>query len=143
MSWTLRAFAPADVAAARALWQATPGLGLSAADEPDAIERFLQRNPGLSAVAADAQGGLLGTILCGHDGRRGLIHHLVAAPAARRRGIATALLRHGLRGLRAAGVDKCHLLVFADNAEGLAFWRAAGALERMELRLLSIATDAH
>ena len=67
--------------------------------------------------------------------------HLVTAPSARRRGIATALFRQGLRGLRAAGIAKCHLMVFHDNADGLAFWRAVGAVERTELALLSVASD--
>jgi hypothetical protein len=31
-------------------------------------------------------------------------------------------------------------MVFADNAEGLAFWRRQQAVERAELALLSIAT---
>lgn len=138
MTSNVRPFEPADVGPARALWQATPGVGLSAADGPDAILRFLRHNPGLSLVAHDESAHLLGTILVGHDGRRALIHHLVTAPAARRRGIGTELLRQGLRGLHAAGIDKCHLLVFGDNADGLAFWRAVGARERVELRLLSI-----
>ena len=42
----IRCFEPADHPAARALWEATPGVGLSAADECDPIERFLGRNPG-------------------------------------------------------------------------------------------------
>ncbi|MFO1288200.1 MAG: GNAT family N-acetyltransferase [Rubrivivax sp.] len=137
----IRPFAPADHAAARALWEATPGVGLRDADEAVAMARFLERNPGLSFVAEEG-GMLLGTILCGHDGRRGLIHHLVTAPAARRRGIGKALLARGLQGLRAQGIGKCHLLVFRSNAEGLAFWRAVGASERHELALFSVSTEA-
>jgi ribosomal protein S18 acetylase RimI-like enzyme len=122
-----------------ALWRSTPGVGLSEADGREAVERFLARNPGLSFVAVDA-GHVIGTVLCGHDGRRGLIHHLLVAPAARRRGLATRLLRAALEALRAQGVDKCHLLVFRDNAEGLAFWRAAKAIERTELAVFSVST---
>jgi ribosomal protein S18 acetylase RimI-like enzyme len=135
----IRPFVAADHAAARALWQRTPGVGLSDADEAPAIEAFLRRNPGLSHVAL--QGGqLVGTILCGHDGRRGLIHHLVTAPDHRRQGLGRALLHQGLRGLQEAGIDKCHLMVFRDNAEGLAFWRRVGAQERIELGLYSMLT---
>ena len=135
----IRRFEFADYAAARRLWEATPGVGLSDADEPQPIQAFLNRNPGLSFVAIDGQ-ALLGTILCGHDGRRGLIHHLVTAPAARRKGVGRALLRAGLTALRESGIRKCHLLVFRTNAEGLAFWRAVQASERSELALFSLST---
>jgi ribosomal protein S18 acetylase RimI-like enzyme len=135
----IRVFEPADHAEAHALWLATPGVGLSEADERAPVECFLQRNPGLSFVAV-AGGRIVGTILCGHDGRRGLIHHLVTAPALRRRGLGRALLRAGLQALAAEGIHKCHLLVFRDNADALAFWRAVAATERHELALFSLAT---
>lgn len=87
---------------------------------------------------------MVGTILCGHDGRRGLIHHLVTAQSHRRQGAGRALLRAGLQALRGCGIDKCHLLVFRSNIEGLAFWRAVSAQERTELALFSLATwDGH
>lgn len=135
----IRSFHPSDHVAAMALWRSTPGVGLSDADERAPMERFLARNPGLSFVAVDGP-GLLGTILCGHDGRRGLIHHLVVSPAARRQGLGRRLLAAGLQALRAQGIAKCHLLVFRDNREGLAFWRGVSAVERVELALYSVST---
>jgi ribosomal protein S18 acetylase RimI-like enzyme len=134
----LRTFEVADYAAARALWQCTPGVGLSAADEPAAIARFLARNPGLSQVAL-RDGQLVATLLCGHDGRRGLIHHLVVAPALRRQGLARRLVDTALAALATQGIDKCHLMVFRDNRPGQAFW-AATAVERPELALYSAST---
>lgn len=141
MPAAIRAFEPGDYPEAYALWKNTPGVGLSAADDREPIERYLRRNPGLSFVAMEG-GEMVGTILCGHDGRRGLIHHLMTVPGARRRGIGGALLRAGLDALRAQGIDKCHLLVVGDNEAGLDFWRAVGAAERTELALFSIMTDA-
>lgn len=134
----IRPFEPADYAAARVLWEQSEGVGLSSADEPEAIRSYLARNPGMSFVAVD--GAIVGTILCGHDGRRGLIHHLVTAPGHRRRGVGTALLRRAVEALRREGIAKCHLLVMRDNAAGLAFWRKVGAEERVSLALFSIAT---
>ena len=137
----IRTFSPDDYLAARKLWEVTPGVGLSCADEQEPIRHFLARNPGLSFVAEE-DGRLVGTILCGNDGRRGLIHHLVTAPAARRRGIGRELLRKGLVALRSQCIQKCHLLVFRSNADGLAFWRAVQASERNELALFSIETES-
>ena len=136
---SIRSFEPQDFPAAKALWQSTEGIGLSEADEREPIERFLLRNPGLSFVAYE-QGELVGTILCGHDGRRGLIHHLVVSAGHRRQSLGRKLLRHAIAGLRAQGIDKCHLLVFTANTEGLAFWRRVAAVERKELALFSLTT---
>lgn len=136
---TLRVFLPTDIDAARALWQATPGLGLSAADAPAAIAQFLARNPLCSQVAT-CGATLVAAGLCGHDGRRGWIHHLAVDPAQRRRGLGRALLQRALSALREAGIDKCHLMVFDANRDALAFWRAVGARERVELALFSLPT---
>ena len=143
MALHIRQYEAADYPAARSLWQETPGVGLSEADEQRPIEQYLSRNPGSSFVAYEGE-ALVGTILCGHDGRRGLIHHLVTAKEFRRRGLGRQLLRAGLQALGAQGINKCHLLVFQSNAEGLAFWRAVAATERKELALfsLSIASNA-
>jgi N-acetylglutamate synthase len=140
MLMNVRIFEPTDYANARELWQATPGVGLSQADEKPQILHFLKRNPSLSFVAVDGY-TLAGTILCGHDGRRGLIHHLVTASSHRRRGLGRYLLRAGIQALAAEGIDKCHLLVFRENVEGLAFWHAVGAKERVELSVFSVPTN--
>jgi ribosomal protein S18 acetylase RimI-like enzyme len=139
-SISITEFRRRHIAAARALWEGAEGVGLSGADEPDALKKFLRRNPGLSFVAEDS-GQLIGTVLCGHDGRRGLIHHLVVAAGARRRGLGRLLLQRGLGALSAEGIEKAHLLVFRSNAPGLAFWRAVEAEERTSVALFSVATQ--
>lgn len=85
----IRCFAPTDHAGARMLWSATNGVGSSAADEESAIHAFLARNPDMSFVADD-NGTIVGTILVGHDGRRGFIHHLAVATPYRRGGVRPA-----------------------------------------------------
>ncbi len=122
------------------LWEQTEGVGLSSADEHPALAAFLARNPGLSFVALQ-EGRVVGTVLCGHDGRRGLIHHLVVSPSCRRLGVGRQLLDRGLSALFAADIQKAHLLVFKSNTEGLAFWRAVGAEERSSVALFSLATE--
>ncbi|HKX42091.1 MAG TPA: nucleotidyltransferase family protein [Burkholderiaceae bacterium] len=142
MSVQLCPFEPEHYGAARALWETTEGVGLSEADAQPEIEKFLARNPGLSLVAL-AEGRVVGTILVGHDGRRGLIHHLAVAASIRRLGVGRRLVRHGLAALAQAGIRKCHLLVFADNAAGRGFWAAIGAEHRDALAIYSLATSAH
>jgi len=118
------------------LWQRCPGVGLSEADSRENLEIFLKRNPGLSFLARSA-GEIVGTILAGHDGRRGYIYHLAVLPSHRRRGIGTTLVRRCLSALAAQGIAKCHIFVFADNDPGKRFWAAAGWSERMDLCVFS------
>jgi len=126
----------ADYDQVYALWQACEGVGLSAADEPQAIRAYLERNPGLSAVALDG-GRVVGTVLCGHDGRRGYIHHLAVAQSHRRRGIGRALVERILSALMAQGIQKCHLFVFGENRQAIAFWERVGFSQRVELVMMS------
>lgn len=104
-----------------ALWKNTPGIGLSSADTQEAICEFFRRNPSLS-FGAEYCGKLIGTLLCGQDGRRGYLYHLVVAPAHRRQGIAAALTEHSLCALKKHNIEKCHVFVFENNKEGQMFW---------------------
>jgi ribosomal protein S18 acetylase RimI-like enzyme len=139
MSSQLRPFVFSDYAAARSLWEATPGVGLSKDDGPASIESFLSRNPSLSFVAQDGT-SIVATALCGHDGRRGFIYHLAVAETHRRTGLGTQLLRRSLAALHSQGINKCHLMVFGNNETGLKFWRGVAAQERVDLVLFSMAT---
>jgi len=141
MSCAPRVFVPADHAAVFALWQATPGVVLDAeADAPEAIGAYLARNPGLSCVV-EAEGQVVGAVLCGHDGRRGYLHHLAVAAAWRRRRIASALVARSLGELRRVGIRKCHLFLLADNQLGLAFWEACGWHRRGDICIVSRKLD--
>lgn len=122
---TFRTMDIADYDAMIALWRRIEGLALSDADEREAIEAYLKRNEGFSFVC-EADGALAGTVLCGHDGRRGFIYHAAVDPAYRGRGIARRLAEMSLDKLREAGICKCHLFVLEDNDAGDRFWTAAG-----------------
>lgn len=140
MSTVIRIFEASDHEDTHALWSRTPGVGLSTADNREQVIGFLQRNPGMSFVATTG-GKVVGTVLCGHDGRRGLIHHLVVDAEHRRRGVASRLVNRALGALRAALIEKCHLMVFKYNPHGLAFWSRIGATRRQELALFSLGTN--
>ena len=133
----LRAFAPEDIPAVRALWAACEGLGDGPGDSVQALERFLARNPGLSPLAEDA-GAVVGVALCGHDGRRGFLYRVAVAPSHRRKGVARALAERAFAGLRGEGIPRAMLFILADNAEAQAFWQAVGGEERAQLQLWSV-----
>jgi ribosomal protein S18 acetylase RimI-like enzyme len=101
-----------------ALWNEAEGVGLSGADSKENIRSYLDRNPTMSLIAEDSQGTLLGAVLCGHDGRRGYIYHLAVHSDHRRRGIGRKLVQECLARLKVAGIQKCHIFIFEDNAGG-------------------------
>ncbi|MFZ5889599.1 MAG: GNAT family N-acetyltransferase [Myxococcota bacterium] len=142
MAMVIREFCSADYAEALKLWETTEGMGLSEADSFEGISRLLERNPGCSFVALDEE-VIVGTILCGHDGRRGFIYHLAVAVNHRRAGLARRLVGCALEALRAARIDKCHVLVFRENELGRAFWAGIGAEERVRLTQFSLPTKTH
>jgi ribosomal protein S18 acetylase RimI-like enzyme len=127
MTPSLRSLASSDGPAALGFWRTVPGLGLSSADEPDELERFLARNPGLSYGAFTPEGQVVATALAGHDGRRGFLYHVAVAPPVRGQGLSRELVDACLAALQAEGIRKVHLFVLADNVAGLDYWSAPSA----------------
>lgn len=136
----IRELAILDYDAVMTLWRETPGVGLSAADNREAIAAYLLRNPGLSFAAWDGP-RLVGAVLCGHDGRRGYLHHLAVAPAYRRQHLGFELAERCLHCLRRCGIEKCHLFVYRNNLDAQLFWKSSGWAERPDLTLMSSITS--
>lgn len=127
------AMKPEDYDGAYALWLSCPGMGLNDLDDSrDGFESFLRRNP-TTCFTAWEDGALVGTILCGHDGRRGYIYHTAVRPDFRGRGIGTELVQASLEGLKEAGIHKAALVVFSNNQDGNAFWERQGFTLREDL----------
>jgi len=116
----------ADYAEVVALWRASEGIGLTESDSEPGVAAYLARNPDMSAVACDASERIVGAVLCGHDGRRGYLHHLAVTRGLRRSGIGAALVAHCFARLGEAGIPKCNIFLFPDNAVGEAFWLRQG-----------------
>jgi N-acetylglutamate synthase len=136
----VRPFRVKDCDAVIALWRRTEGVGLNESDTPRAIAAYLRRNTRLSFVA-EKDGRIIGAVLCGHDGRRGYLHHLAVSKRHRRRGIGRQLVNACLTKLRKAGIPKCNIFIFANNAAGMKFWAHTGWSLRTELRLMQIRLD--
>lgn len=140
MDYEIRIMTIDDYDEVYALWQASAGIGLSAADEREAIARFLERNPGLAFVAR-AGAELAGAVMVGNDGRRGYLHHLAVSSVHQRRGLGKALVDRCLSALGERGIHKCHIFVYAGNQSGRAFWEKAGFYLRPDLVIMSHEID--
>ena len=132
MELTYREMTIEDYEASISLWSKTEGVVLNDGDSRTAIANYLERNPRLSFVCEE-DGRLLGTILCGHDGRRGFIYHAAVNPEHRGFGIGSKLVALSLERLQEAGIMKCHLFVLADNEIGNRFWNRSGWKKREDI----------
>ncbi|GAA3968303.1 GNAT family N-acetyltransferase [Allohahella marinimesophila] len=119
------------------LWQKAEGLRLRQADSLDGIRRYLTRNPGLSFVAEHHGAGIVGTIMAGHDGKRGYLQHLTVAQAYRGIGVGSELTRRCLAALKVEGILKTHLFVLDENAAARRFWQNRGWQKRDDFSVYS------
>ncbi len=101
-------------------------------DSYDGLAKYLRRNPTTSFVAED-NGKIVGTILAGHDGRRGLFHHVSVLPEYQKQGIGKMLVDNAMDALGKEGITKVLLVVFKDNDNGNAFWEHLGFTVREDL----------
>lgn len=130
---TIRQMTIDDYDRVYALWMSCKNMGFNDVDDSrEGIGRYLRRNPGTCFVA-EAGGALAGAILCGHDGRRGFIHHMAVAETFRGRGVGRALVETALDALKKEGITKAALLAFKYNDAGNAFWEKLGFTVRNDL----------
>lgn len=122
----VRAMTIEDYEEALQFWLCIPELGVSASfDSRERIGGYLERNSGLSTVAV-LEGRIVGTALCGHDGRRGSLYHVGVAPEYRGRGIATRVVERCIAELRNKGIRSAFLFTHAADANAAGFWTAKG-----------------
>jgi len=124
-SITTREFVIDDYDAAVALWNLVEGVEVAEGDSKEEIRAYFSRNPGLSRIAEN-NGTVVGAVLCGHDGRRGLIYHLAVAPAHHGQGIGKRLVHECIVRLREAGITRALIFVAHDNVSGHSFWLRNG-----------------
>lgn len=101
-------------------------------DSPEGFAKYLRRNPATSFVAVD-NGRIVGTILAGHDGRRGIFHHVSVLKEYQKQGIGRMLVESAEEALRKEGIIKVLLVVFTHNDSGNAFWEHMGFTVREDL----------
>ena len=108
------------------IWSNTNGITLRAIDDSkEGIERFLKRNPNINFTCR-INGNIIGGILCGHDGRKGFIYHVVVKENYRDRGIGKKLVEHVIKSLQEEKITKISVLVNSDNISGNDFWESLG-----------------
>lgn len=117
-----------DYPKVRALWMKIPGFAIRSIDDSEeGVSRFLKRNPDTCVVAADgADGRIVGSILCGSDGRFATFYHVCVDPDYRRMGIGRMMVNACIQALRKEKINTIHLTAFQDNELGNSFWSGMG-----------------
>ena len=127
---TLREMEIRDYEKVHRLWMEIHGFGIRSIDDSkEGIGRFMERNPHISVVACDGE-EIVGTILCGHDGRTGCFYHVCVKESYRKQGIGHAMAVWCMRALQAEGINKVSLIAYTSNETGNAFWHRVGWVER-------------
>ena len=117
----------------RSLWMPIKGFGIRSVDDSrEGVTAFLKRNPTSSVVTIE-DGKIVGSILCGHDGRRGCLYHVCVAKDYRMRGIGKEMVVFCMNALKAEHINKVSLIAFTKNDIGNAFWKRIGWTKREDL----------
>jgi ribosomal protein S18 acetylase RimI-like enzyme len=117
---------PDDYASVRQLWESMEkGVQVGRSDTLEEIQKKLARDPDLFLVAEQDK-KIIGTVLGGYDGRRGLIYHLAVASSYRGQGVGSLLLNEVESRLRSKGCLKCYLMVTPDNSDAMHYYEQRG-----------------
>ena len=126
---------PDDYDAVMRFWESIEkGMHISASDTIAEIEKKIQRDPDLFLIA-ESNKDVIGTVIGGFDGRRGMIYHMAVAASFRGQGIGSRLMSEVEARLRAKGCLKCYLVVLRDNVDAMKFYEHIG-WEAMDRDLL-------
>lgn len=132
-SVVIRQMREEDFDEVHALWETIQGFGIRSIDDSrEDVVRFLRRNPDTSVVAVTSGGKIVGSILCGSDGRQGTLYHVCVDRDHRRQGIGTQMVGYCMRALRNLGINKVTLVAYTKNDIGNAFWRRIGWKRRAD-----------
>lgn len=118
------------------LWEKSEGVGLSESDTLENLQFYLEKNSKYSFIVLKGE-DVIGTILAGHDGRRGYLYHFLVADLYRKQGIGRKLLQQSIDTLKADGIIKVHIMVYENNELAKTVWSAYGFLLRDDLDIMS------
>ena len=130
---TIRVMTIDDYDGVKALWMSIKGFAIRSVDDSkEGVEIFLKRNP-VTSVVAEENGEIIGSILCGHDGRRGCLYHVCVKEGYRMQGIGKEMVVFCMEALKKEKINKVSLIAFTQNDIGNAFWKQIGWTKREDL----------
>ncbi|HXD08519.1 MAG TPA: GNAT family acetyltransferase [Anaerolineales bacterium] len=136
LSVSIREFRfPQDYEQILALWESMEkGVRVGRSDSLAEIEKKVARDPDLFLVA-EQNNTIVGSVIGGYDGRRGMIYHLAISGSCRGQGIGSRLLHEVEARLLAKGCLKSYLMVTPDNEEAAQYYERRGWHHMDDVRL--------
>lgn len=123
---TIRTMKDEDYEKVRALWLTISGFGIRSIDDSrEGVISFIRRNP-TTSIVCEEDGEIIGSILCGHDGRSACFYHVCVREDKRRQGIGRAMVQKALEALQSENINKVTLIAFTKNDIGNKFWQNTG-----------------
>jgi ribosomal protein S18 acetylase RimI-like enzyme len=120
----IRPYRDSDLGAVVDLWQACD---LTRPWNPPARDIAFCRSSGHGEIfVAEADGGIIGTVMAGHDGHRGWVYYVAVDPARRRDGLGRRLVAQAEAWLATQGVPKLMLVIRDTNTAVQAFYERLG-----------------
>ncbi len=117
---------PTDYQTVYSVWGSVgKGIHISFSDQFEELEKLVTKSPGLFFVAEDGD-QIIGTVMGGFDGRRGLIYHLAVLPEYQNLHIGTRLLARVEEALCIAGCRKIYLFIVPENMDRADFYEKRG-----------------
>lgn len=107
------------------------GIHISFSDSPEELEKLVTKSPGLFFLAVDGD-KVIGTVMGGFDGRRGLVYHLAVLPEYQNRNIGSYLLNRVEEALFEVGCRKVYLFILPENMDRAGFYQNLG-YEQMDV----------
>ena len=132
MSVEIRQMKIQDYQEVHNLWEHIHGFAIRSIDDSErGIAKFIKRNPTTSVVAV-SDGHIIGTILCGHDGRTATFYHVCVAEEYRRHGVGKLMVVEAMKALQREEINTISLIAFTNNDVGNAFWNGMGWTKRSD-----------
>jgi ribosomal protein S18 acetylase RimI-like enzyme len=125
---TIAPIEDADIAEVIALWRRC---GLTRPwNDPAADIALARKGPNAAVLAGRNGGGIVASVLVGHDGHRGWVYYVAVDPDCRHRGYGRVVMDAAEHWLRGRGIEKLQLMVRSDNSQVQTFYQSLGYLEQ-------------
>jgi ribosomal protein S18 acetylase RimI-like enzyme len=95
-------------------------------NNPAADIALARREANSTVLVGRDNGGVVASVLVGHDGHRGWVYYVTVDPDHRFKGYGRVIMSAAEDWLRVRGIEKLQLMVRGDNAKVHAFYRSLG-----------------
>jgi N-acetylglutamate synthase len=131
----IRPMEPGDYEALSDIWRSFAGTTMTRADLEEGFRLFLARN-GAHCFTCENDGRIAGSVMAGHDTRRGYVYHLAVSSGSQSSGLGRALMAAAEKSLADAGIEKIHLFIYTDNP-ARSFYERLGWEYRTDIAVMS------